>query len=184
MTKGEAADRLLDAANSFNILGSEDQEQAVCEAALAYASAVAAGKPMPTPAEDRCFCCGTRDCLTWALVTMLRSDIAEFKTVIATAEDRAGTFEAILTQVVFLLTRNDPGREGHHPTKSDAAVALSMAKSALAYDAKAHPKAAAEVGADDVRPYLRHQEHCSAPTGSAPCSCGLEALLARIGPGY
>lgn len=58
------------------------------------------------------------------------------------AADRAGHFEAVLHQVKFLLERNDPGREGSHPTKSDREVALSMIKSALAYDAKTHPEAA------------------------------------------
>lgn len=56
------------------------------------------------------------------------------------AADRAGHFFAVLNQVAFLLERNDPGREGQHPTKSDAAVALSIVKSALAYDAKMYPE--------------------------------------------
>jgi len=58
------------------------------------------------------------------------------------AADRAMHFEAVLHQVKFLLTRNDPGREGTHSTKSDVAVALSMITSALAWDAKEYPELA------------------------------------------
>jgi hypothetical protein len=70
-----------------------------------------------------------------ALAELRAAAMAHAAPAIAAAEDRAGQFFAVLNQVVFLLERDDPGREGQHPTKSDRAVALSMAKSALAYDA-------------------------------------------------
>ena len=65
------------------------------------------------------------------------------------ARGRADQFVAVLHEIVVSLERDDPGRAtGSVPLKSDRDVALSLAKSALAYDVK--------TGGDTVAG-LRHQ---------------------------